>query len=271
MTQLRIAAPKSLAAAPLILMAAEHPGDYELKFFTDHDHALADLTIGTTDILCTGYSEMERLPEIGRPQRLATFVWGLSALMVCEPGVKNLTDLASLIRKKSGAALTLPFAGSPLDLEVRALLRALLPGKDLLIINAPLLQTFASFQQGKITAAVLPEPMATALEMSGEAFRLADIAELQKQATGRAYSPQVALFAGQEKNLPPDFMAQFTESILRMRLAVAADLKRVADGLAMGQAALERALSHVIFELPAAAETKQREKIYAALLSGNLI
>lgn len=268
MTQLRIAAPKSLAAAPLILMAAERPGDYELNFFTDHDLALADLQIGKVDVLCTGYSEMERLPEIGRPQRLATFAWGLSALMVREPGLKNLADLSRVLSKKSGEALTLPFAQSPLDLEVRALLRKLLPGKDVPIINAPLLQTFASFHQGKIAAAVLPEPMATALEMSGEAFRLADIAELQRQATGRAYSPQVALFVGQEKSLPPDFMVQFEESILRIRIAVAADLRHVADGLAIGQQALERALSHVIFELPAAEEVRAREEMYAALLSG---
>lgn len=267
MTQLRISAPKSLAAAPLILLAAERPGEYELVFFTDHEHALADLFIGKTDVLCTGYGEMERLPEIGRPQRLATFVWGLSALMVQEPGLKNLADLAKFLNRKSAEALTLPFAESPLDIEVRALLRKLLPGKNMPVVNAPLLQTFASFQQGKIAAAVLPEPMATALEMSGEAFRLADIADLQKLATGRAYSPQVALFAGQEKNLPPDFMDRFTESILRVRLAAAADLRRVADGLAIGQPVLERALTHVIFELPAAHETKEREEIYAAFLS----
>ena len=268
MTQLRIAAPKSLAAAPLILLAAERPGYYELNFFTDHDHALADLRIGKVDVLCTGYSEMERLPEIGRPQRLATFVWGLSALMVREPGLKNLADLVSLLSKNPGEALTLPFAESPLDLEVRALLRKLLPGKEVPIMNAPLLQTFASFQQGKIAAAVLPEPMATALEMGGEAFRLADIAELQRQVTGRAYSPQVALFVGQEKSLPPDFIAQFEESILRIRIAAAVDLRHVAEGLAIGQPALERALSHAIFELPAAEEVKAREETYAALLSG---
>ncbi|MFO1472493.1 MAG: hypothetical protein U1F27_15830 [Turneriella sp.] len=270
MTQLRIAAPKSLAAAPLILLAAERPGDYELHFFTDHDLALADLRIGKVDVLCTGHREMERLPEIGRPHRLATFVWGLSAVMVREPGIKNLVDLARVLNKKSGEALTLPFAESPLDLEIRALLRKLLPGKNMPLANAPLLQTFASFQDGKIAAAVLPEPMATALEMSGEAFRLADVAELQRQATGRPYSPQVALFMGQEKNPPPDFMAQFEESILRIRLAAAADLRHVADGLAIGQAALERALSHAIFELPAAEEVKAREEIYAALLAGKL-
>ena len=270
MTQLRIAAPKSLAAAPLILLTAERPHDYELVFFSDHDLALADLRIGKVDVLCTGYSEIERLPEIGRPQRLATFVWGLSALMVRETGLKNLADLARLLSKQNREALTLPFAESPLDLEVRALLRKLLPGKEVPIINAPLLQTFASFHQGKIAAAVLPEPMATVLEMSGEAFRLADIVELQRQATGRAHSPQVALFVGQEKSPPPDFMAQFEESILRIRIAAAADLRHVAEGLAIGQPALERALSHAIFELPAVEEVRAREEIYATLLAGKI-
>lgn len=262
----RIAAPKSVAAAPLILMAAEKPDDYELQFFTDHDRALAELAIGKIDLLCTGYSEIERLPAVGRPQRLQTFVWGLSALMVREPGLKNLTALAGALTKKSGGALTLPFAQSPVDLEVRALLRRLMPGKNIPLANAPLMETFASLQEGHTAAAVLPEPMATALEMGGKAFRLADIADLQRQATGIACSPQVALFVDREKNQPQGFMAEFAQSILRIRLAAAADLRRVAAGLAITQPALEHALLHVIFELPEAQEAKHREEIYADLL-----
>lgn len=250
--KLRIAAPKSLAAAPLILLASEKPDCYELNFFTDHDLALRELLEGKTDLLSTGYTETERLPEANRPERICTFVWGLSALMVRQAGLKNLTELAEYLSREPGAALVLPFAKSPLDLEMRALLTRLLPERTIPLINAPLPETFAAFQQGKMAAALLPEPMASILEFSGKAQRLADVAELERQATGIKGSPQVALFVKKGQVLPVEFMPGFRRAILLVHNLDALQCHAVAEQLAIPEPVLKKAMVHVIFDLPVA-------------------
>jgi hypothetical protein len=252
--KLRIAASRSLATAPLILIAADRPDLYELNFFTDHDLALRELTEGRVDLLSTGYTETERLPQADRPERLCTFVWGLSALMVRQVGLTNLMELAEYLSGEPGAALILPFAKSPLDLEMRALFKRLLPERTIPLINAPLPETFAAFQQGKIAAAVLPEPMPTILEFSGKAIRFADVAELERQATGDRGSPQVALFMKKGHALPVEFMPGFRRAILLLSNLPALQCHTVAEQLLIPEPVLKMAITHVIFDLPVARE-----------------
>lgn len=242
---LRIAAPRSLAALPLLLLADANPGKYQLEFFTDHAEALRGLQEGRFDLLSTGFTELDR------SQLICTYVWGLSALMVRDSSVKTMADLSRCCEENSGAELILPFLGSPLDLQVRALFMRILPEAKMQFRNQPLGETLAQYLAGNVFAAVLPEPMSTTLELAGKAFRLADLAELYAQVTGDARSPQVSLFAQKRKILPDNFQGELTQSIGRAAAMPVQQQSAVAKELGITEPVLGHALPHVQFGLPA--------------------
>ncbi len=264
--KLTIAAPRSLAAAPLLLLSQEKPGLCSVSFFTDHDEALAELAAGEIDILCSGYSECDRVTTALKPRRALTFVWGLSALMVRDAGTKNLDDLSQALTAVAGAALLLPFAGSPLDLQVRALLGRLFRGQNLPLTNAPLPQTMQGFMHEQVFAAVMPEPMATLLESSGKAHRLCDVADLHERVTGGRCSPQVSLFLREDKRLSEEFLSAFEQAIQLMPALNPGQCAQIAGKLDIPLAVFAHALPHVLFGLPAEKEVHRRETIYAELL-----
>ncbi|HMV36828.1 MAG TPA: hypothetical protein PKD60_13100 [Turneriella sp.] len=257
---MRIAAPKSLAAAPLVLLSAADPRAFELVFFTDHDSALSDLAAGKVDLLCTGYTEMARLAD-PHVHLLLTHCWGLSAIMVPDAA---MTDKAVLFAQDD-AELVLPFAGSPLDLQVRALLVAA-GVSGLKLRNAALPETFAEFQQAKVTAAVFPEPLAALLESGGKGHRLADLSLLWQQTFGELYTPQVSLFAVRETDDQTNFVAALREAVQRCMEPDEQDVTAIAAQLGIPPLVAANALQHVIFALPAAEEARRLEAAYRKTL-----
>ncbi len=266
---LTVAVPRSLASAPLLLMARDHAQLIKTQFFTDHDAALSDLLNGTLDLLCTGYSETERRDGNLRTRRLGTFVWGLSAVMVRDAGINSLADLSRYSSEARVAELTLPFAGSPLDLQVRALLRNSNYDGQIALTNMPLPETMQRWQRGEILAAVFPEPMATLLETAGKASRLGDLADLWAEVNaGERRSPQVALFCNTAISLPAEFMQALEASIVSVRTPAPADAHFIADMLGLPQAIVAQALQHVLFELPDSTTAAELESVYIHILAG---
>lgn len=250
---LKIAAPRSLAAVPLLLLASENPAAYQVEFFTDHAEAVRGLKDGRFDLLSTGFS------ELNRSERICTYVWGLSALLVRGSAVKSVADLSRYCAEGSDAELVLPFAGSPLDLQVRALFTHLLPQVNMRFSNQPLADTLKQFFAGNVFAAALPEPMVSTLCLAGKAVRLADLAELYAQVNGEARSPQVSLFAEKGKTLPAGFLPELAQAI---RLVAAMSLEQqcaVATALGITEQVLMHALPHVQFELPERATAEKLE------------
>ncbi|GAB4444090.1 MAG: hypothetical protein OHK0011_26280 [Turneriella sp.] len=258
---MRIAAPKSLAAAPLVLLSAEKEHLCELSFFTDHDVALADLAQGKVDLLCTGYTEMARLAD-PHVHLLLTHCWGLSALVVSDA----VSGDAGALFAQPDAELVLPFAGSPLDMQVRALLAAQKNGHRLKLRNAPLPQTLTAFQQGKITAAVLPEPMAALLEATAKGRRLADLATLWQRTFGELLTPQVGLFIARRAEEFTPFVTAFARTVERCSNPEAADVNALAQQLGFPAPIVAEALRHVIFALPTAADARRLETAYLKIL-----
>jgi hypothetical protein len=109
-----VAVPRSLAAFPWLLMARDLPALSQRRASsTNMTLALKELTDGTVDLLCTGYTELLRFPEADRPARICTYVWGLSAIVARDGALESSADLARYCGQNAGAALVLPFAGSP--------------------------------------------------------------------------------------------------------------------------------------------------------------
>ena len=264
---LTVAIPRSLAAVPVLLLARDHPHLAKTKFFDNHDVALSDLLSGATDLLCTGFTELDRLGDRGRAEQLCTFVWGLSALMVREASLRSLADLLHFCEQTPGAELILPFAGSPLDLQVRALLKLALPDAKLLIANDALPETLRRWQRGEHHAAVFPEPLATLIEAAGQATRLADIADLWATASdGEHRSPQVSMFGKPGFSPPREFMSALESSIRAAQDKTSADVQFLSAELTVPAPILTRALEHVIFELPEPLSAARLEGEYRKVL-----
>lgn len=259
---MRIVAPKSLAAAPLVLLSAEDPHLCELSFFTDHDAALADLAQGKVDLLCTGYTEMARLAH-PHGHLLITHCWGLSALVVSDA----MPDDAGVLFAQPDVELVLPFARSPLDMQVRALLAAQEPGPRLKLRNAALPQTLTEFQQGRIAAAVLPEPMAALLVATGKGRRLADLSALWQLTFGEQLTPQVGLFVARAAEEFTPFVAAFARAVERCSNPAAPDQIALAQQLGVPAPIVAVALQHAIFALPAEPEAHRLEVLYAQVLA----
>ncbi len=175
----------------------------------------------------------------------------------------------ALLFAQEDAELVLPFAGSPLDLQVRALL-ASAGVTRLKLRNAPLGETFAEFQQGKIAAAVLPEPMGTLLESSGKAYRLADLSLLWQQTFGELYTPQVSLFVVRETGKWQTFVRAFEKVVQRCIKPHDQDLAVIAAQLGIPPVVTANALQHVIFALPQAEEASRLEASYRNILHSAL-
>jgi hypothetical protein len=265
--KLRVAIPRSLTAVPLLLMARDNPSLVDTAYFSDHEAALEALARGGTDLLCTGYTETDRLAEGSKPMRICTFVWGLSAIMVRDASLHTLRDLVEYCYHTEGVELTLPFVGSPLDIQMRALLRLQLTDGKILVANRPLPETMQRWRSGELYAAVFPEPMATILETAGQAMRLADIADLWASVNnGERRSPQVSLFCKSGFDLPMGFMKALQSSIRTACRPSPSDLKYLAGELALPIAILNGALQHAILELPDAMTVMELERAYKRVL-----
>ncbi len=160
LTRVRVLVPQSTSSLPFLLMAREHaiPGvDLQVEFFLNHAQALAVLLRGETDLLLSGTSQGWENRLDGSPLvMIDTGVWGVSSLVGRDASLKSFPGL-------KGKRLALPFPGSPLDFQSRALLafESIDPDKDLTISYGPFPQSVQRLLAGQLDAVALPEPLAT--------------------------------------------------------------------------------------------------------------
>lgn len=250
-----------MAAAPLVLMAHQSPEKYQLAFFADHDAAFVSLGKREADILCSGFTEFTRLGQGAGLHRMATFVWGLSAVLVRDPQHR---DFHSLIRNDLYKFL-LPFARSPLDLQMRALVKNIAPKVHAELINIAGADIITRFQQGDADAVLLPEPVATLLCAGGKAHRLANLAEIWHQEFAEKMTPQVSCYclAGFEERAA--FLADLQIATAQIA-AGKAQIAPVATVLGHAAAIIEQALRHVIYAVPPEPEAARLENAYSKIL-----
>ncbi|AFM13387.1 hypothetical protein [Turneriella parva] len=257
----RILAPRSFAAAPFVLLAHDFPDRYQLAFFTDHNSALAALAQSEVDLLCTGYTETQRFSGGAPLKRVCTYIWGLSALLVRDAQIRDFSSLVN-----HDGQLLLPFTGSPLDLQVRALFKKLAPQRTIELVNGEIPEILGRLQQGNAAAAVLPEPLATLLCEAGKAHRLGDLAGLWASAFGDVMTPQVSCFCRSDRSVAGDLMSDIDRAVLKLTMADEVCARRVAAAIEQKAEIILSALPHVIFSLPEAAEAERLESRYGKIL-----
>ncbi|HTZ50616.1 MAG TPA: ABC transporter substrate-binding protein [Spirochaetia bacterium] len=190
----RVLVSQTTAALPFLQMVKDGvPGvDLEVNFFANHAQALALLLRGETDLLLSGTSQGWENRMDGSPiVMLDTGVWGVSSLVGKDPSIRGFADL-------KGRRIALPFPGSPLDFQSRALLAfdKLDPDKDVTISFGPFAQNVQRVLAGQLDAAALPEPLATTVVRKNGLRRLVQYSQAWARFTGGdPLSPQVSLFA----------------------------------------------------------------------------
>ena len=270
--KVRVLVPQSTAALPFLLMARQHsiPGvDLQVDFFLNHAQALALLLRGETDLLLSGTSQGWENRLDGSPLvMIDTGVWGISSL------VGKDASLGSFARLK-GKRLALPFPGSPLDFQSRALLAfdKLDPDRDLTISYGPFPQSVQRLLAGQLDAVALPEPLATEVVKKNGLSRLIPYSRAWARLTGGdGGSPQVSLFSteGFSRDHAQTISAIVTAWSEASR-TVTADPSGAASwfsaSLDTDQAILEEAARNTLLEVPSMAENRARVMAYYQMVA----
>jgi len=244
-------------------MAKEDPIegiDIQAEILINHAQALALLLRGEADLLCTGTSQGWENRMDGSPiQMIGTGIWGISSLIGADQGIRSFADLR-------GKRLALPFPGSPLDFQTRAILarEGINPDKDLQISYGAFTQSVPRILAGQLDAAAIPEPLATVAVRTNGLARLVEYADAwEKWSGGERESPQVSLFATESfARAHKELLASLVEA---WRAASARIAEKPGDftpqfsaALSTATPILEEAVRHTIFAVVALGQNKER-------------
>lgn len=246
---LRIAVPRTVSSAPFFVLQDTIVQGHrvEVEIYDDHPLALTEFLAGRYDVLFTGYQLGLGRWEADRGVRhLGTVVWGVSSLVVTNPSLQGIASLA-------GKRVLVPFAGSPLEVQLKALLRGAGILDRVTIDYSPITQMPALLLQGRADAICVPEPIVSRLESQGQARALFSFASEWGRLTGDPRSPQVSLFV-RSADLPARLeLFQELRALIKQRaegLFRDADVERIAQRLELPPALIVRALGNTLFGLP---------------------
>jgi len=261
--RLRILVPATTSALPFLKLAQENAvpdADIQVKTFTNHAQALAVLLRGDADLLLSGTSQGWENRLDGSPIVMVdTGVWGVASLVGRDP---RLTSFASL----KGRKLSLPFPGSPLDFQTRALLSyaGLDPDRDVTITYGPVAQSVARLLSGQVDAAALPEPVATSVVGTSGLLRLIEYSKAWAALNnGDARSPQVSLFcteafAASNRPVLRDLVEAWRHASRDVSADPGAAARSFAGRLDLSPAVLEEAARRTIFQVPDFSDNESR-------------
>jgi len=265
--QVRVLVPQTTAALPFLRIEKEGPGSgvgIDVHLFSNHAQALALLLRGDADLLLSGTSQgWENRLDGSSIVMIDTGVWGLASLVGKDASIRAFSDLR-------GRRVALPFPGSPLDFQTRAILahESLDPQRDLTISYGPFTQSVARLIAGQIDTAALPEPVATAAVRKSGLLRLIDYAAAWAAVTGGdGRSPQVSLFTTQSfasahRQVLADLVAAWRESSSAISRGPSDAARSFASALGLDASILEEATRRTILEVPTPAENRARVMDY---------
>jgi NitT/TauT family transport system substrate-binding protein len=266
-TIVRLLVPQSTSSLPFLVMAREQqvPGAHlQVSFFASHAQALAQLLRGDVELLFSGTSQGWENWLDGSPiVMLDTGVWAVSSLVGKDPSIKGFADL-------KGKRIAMPFPGSPLDFQTRALLAfdKLDPDKDVTISYGPFPQSVQRLLAGQLDAAALPEPLATTVVKTTGLVRLVEYSQAWARLTGGdRQSPQVSLFslegyARDHAALVASLVPAWAAASAKVTADPAAAAAQFATALATEPAILEEATRNTLLAVPSMAENRTRVMAY---------
>ncbi len=270
--RVRILVPQTTAALPFLVMAKEQslPGTtLTVDFFANHAQALALLLRGDADLLYSGTSQgWENRLDGSRILMVDTGVWGISSLVGRDPSLSGFADLR-------GKRIALPFPGSPLDFQSRALLAfdGIDPDREVTLSFGPFAQSLQRLAAGQVDAVALPEPLATTAVRQAGMRRIVDYAKAWARLTGGdPLSPQVSLFvtepyAAGHASLIASLVSRWREATSAVNADPDAASGQFAAALSVDEAILSEATRNTLLVVPTAAENRDRVLAYYGMVS----
>jgi len=261
--RIRVLVPQTTSALPFLHMAqtrAVAGTDIQVEMFTNHAQALTLLLRGDADLLLSGTSQGWENRLDGSPIVMVdTGVWGLASLVGKDPSITSFAGL-------KGKRLALPFPGSPLDFQTRALLahQGINAQRDLSITYGPFAQSVERLLTGQLDAAALPEPVATSVVGKSGLRRLLQYSRAWASLNGGdGRSPQVSLFstrafASSHRQLLINLVEAGRASGREIAADPAAAGRSFADALGLAPDVLEEATRRTLLEVPGFNEDESR-------------
>lgn len=246
---LTLAVPRTVSSAPILalegVVVANHRLDVQI--YDDHPLALAEFLSGQSQVLFTGYQlGLGRWQADRGVRHLATVVWGVSSLLVTDPALQGLNSLA-------GKKVLVPFAGSPLEVQLKTLLKSANLLDRVLIEYSPITQMPALLLQGKADAIAVPEPIVSRLISQGQARTLFSFAGEWGRLTGDPRSPQVSLFVkSKDLDQNPELYRQLRNLIKQKAEGVFrdADIDLISRKLELSPELVLKAMGNTLFSVP---------------------
>ena len=268
----RVLVPQTTAALPFLVMMKNQsvPGaEIKVDFFANHAQALALLLRGDAELLLSGTSQGWENRLDGSPLvMVGTGAWGISSLVGKD---SSITGFAGL----KGKRIAVPFPGSPLDFQSRALLafEKIDPDKDVTISYGPFAQGVQRLMAGQVDAVALPEPLATAMAKQNGLLRLVDYSRAwARLAGGDRMSPQVSLFAAEgyaaeHRALIASVVAAWDAATRAVNIDPDAAAAQFASALAVDPGILAEATRNTLLAVPSASENRTRVMAYYSAVS----
>ena len=247
-----ILVPKTISSLPILELDGEIIKGKLIKtvFFQDHIIAMADFVRNTDKLIFTGFTQglahHHNNPEV---KIACTAVWGVSSLLSHNPDLKSLTDF-------KGKTISVPFAGSPLELQLKAMLRK----QDLIgkvrLRYLPIQQSIPFLLQKKVDGICVPEPVSTKLITENKAIKVFSFADKWGILyQGQNKSPQVSLFMKnsfylQNRNFYQNLLNQIDKNIADIQKNPEQTSEKYTEAFNLSKPALTNSIKNTLFALP---------------------
>lgn len=250
--ELTIYVPRTLSSIPMLELQDKKIAGVTIKvdFFQDHLITMAEFVNGQKPVLMTGFTQgMKNYQSSKDVVQVVCPVWGVSSLIVQNEQIKTIADL-------EGKKVLVPFAGSPLDLQLQAMLKKAGLEDKVIIDYAVFQQMIPMLLTNKTDGICVPEPLASKLVIgkgSKELFTFAS--EWGKVTGGEERSPQVSVFvkkgfAGKNKKFLSALVKELkssTENTNKNRQEMASKYAPVFE---LPEKVVERGLGKMILDIP---------------------
>lgn len=250
--------PKTLSSIPLLELDKKSINNFSIKteFYQDNIMAMAEFIQGKFDIFMTGFTQgVSNYNENKNIMHAATPVWGVSSLLSIDPSLKKLNDL-------EGKTILVPFAKSPLELQLKTIIKKEgLTGK-IIIDYSPSQQAIPMLLTGKTDAICIPEPLASKLLLQNKAYLVFNFADKWGEINnGEKRSPQVSLFINKNfakinDRFLKQFIRQLQNEIEKIKKEPGIYSNKYSQLFELDSNIMENGIKNTLFDMPLYNDTK---------------
>lgn len=257
--ELVIAVPKTISSIPLLELDGKVINGITIKteFFQDHIVTMAEFVSGKREMIMTGFTQGVATYH-GNPniRHLVTPVWGVSSLISNDANVKSLEDL-------KGKKVLVPFKNSPLDLQLKAIIKKAGLEGEIVLDYAPPQQAVGMLVSKKADAVSVPEPLASKLIAGKKGYKVFSFAERWGELyDGEMRTPQVSLFVSKglaeaEKKSLKMIVSAIEEQIELISQDQAIYAAKYAQLFELPEPILKLGLKSTLFDIPSSKESSE--------------